>query len=60
MWIAQGNCGDYYCDGGHFLGVFTTEENARRVVQKYINQGSARDGSVSEHLIDVENDDYVC
>lgn len=28
VWLLQYDCGDYYCDGDHVLGVFTTRQKA--------------------------------
>ena len=35
LWVAQGDCGDYYCDGEHLLGVFTTPEGAQAAADRY-------------------------
>jgi hypothetical protein len=58
MWLAFGDCGDFYCDGDHPLGVFSSEENARWALDKYKEGHTGRDGSLGEYLVDVLNPDY--
>lgn len=31
VWLVTADCGDYYCEGEHVIGVATTEAEAERV-----------------------------
>lgn len=28
IWVVEGNCGDYYCEGNHVIGIYTTARKA--------------------------------
>lgn len=30
LWIVKLDCGDYYCDGNHIGGIYSTQEAAER------------------------------
>lgn len=34
LWLVLGDCGDYYCEGQHPIGVYSTEELANQAVEK--------------------------
>lgn len=52
LWVAQGDCGDYYCDGEHLLGVFTSKPFADLIVEEWIAGKNTRDGGSFEIEID--------
>lgn len=52
VWVAQGDCGDYYCEGEHLLGVFTGEEAAKLSGQAYVSVDRLRQFSVGERTLD--------
>lgn len=28
VWLIEGNCGDYYCEGNHVVGIYASENDA--------------------------------
>lgn len=30
VFVVEGSCGDYYCEGSHVVGIYTTDEEAQR------------------------------
>lgn len=62
VYLALGDCGDYYCDGEHPLGVFSTEELARArhvAYQKDVQWQFQDAGGVGPLTIDENNPDYL-
>ena len=35
LWLATYDDGDYYCEGHHLIGIFTTEELAKEAIDTY-------------------------
>lgn len=57
VWLAQYDCGDYYCTGEHVAGVFTLEEDAKQAIAEIVgkhhgyNEGmGVREISINERM----------
>ena len=60
VWVALGDCGDYYCDNEHPLGIYSTEQKAADRVSTYqeaVNWDRRRRGHFAIE-IDEHNSDY--
>lgn len=49
VYVVEGNCGDYYCEGVHVIGIYTSErlaelarEAASKAVHIYMNHEEPR------------------
>lgn len=59
LWVAQGDCGDYYCDGEHLLGVFSTPEAAQAAADRYTAVvGMAWTAKIAAYTLD-EQDEWM-
>lgn len=57
VWVLQYDCGDFYCDGDHVLGVFSSLEKAEDA--KAVHESSRKPGQWWEHSIAAWNLDTL-
>ena len=58
LWIAVYDCGDYYCDGMHNLGVYDSEGKALSRIEAFKTSGKA-DYAYRFNAVSIElNADY--